>query len=134
VIEETSITEQEKTIPFFPDHITTEAWVTMGLMVVVVGIGIWGMIQPIGLEEPADPMNTPPHVKAHWYFLFLQEMLKFIPKGIGVVIPVAAVAVMALLPFLDRKKDSKRARSYRMVLTAALLLVIGVLTYLGTIS
>jgi quinol-cytochrome oxidoreductase complex cytochrome b subunit len=123
--------KDEKTIPFFPDHITTEAWVTVGLLVIVVGIGVWAMFQPIGLEEPANAMDTPPHVKAHWYFLFLQEMLKYIPKGIGVVIPVVAIAIMALWPFIDSRPDSKRARTYRVVVSVVALSVIGLLTYLG---
>jgi quinol-cytochrome oxidoreductase complex cytochrome b subunit len=126
--------KDEKTIPFFPDHITTEAWVTVGLMAIVVGIGIWAMFQPLGLEAPADPMDTPPHVKAHWYFLFLQQMLKYIPKGIGVVIPVIAIVIMALWPFIDSRPDSKRARTYRAVLSVVMLAVIGILTYLGAIS
>jgi quinol-cytochrome oxidoreductase complex cytochrome b subunit len=126
--------KDEKTIPFFPDHITTEAWVTVGLMAIVVGIGLWAMFQPLGLEAPADPMDTPPHVKAHWYFLFLQQMLKYIPKGIGVVIPVIAIVVMGLWPFIDSRPDSKRARTYRVVLSVVVLLGIGILTYLGAIS
>jgi quinol-cytochrome oxidoreductase complex cytochrome b subunit len=126
--------EDEKTIPFFPDHITTEAWVTAGLMVLVVIVGAVGFLRPIGLEQPADAMNTPPHVKAHWYFLFLQEMLKYVPKGIGVVIPVIAIAVLALWPFIDHKQDSKRARTRRILVSAVTLAAIGVLTYLGSIS
>jgi quinol-cytochrome oxidoreductase complex cytochrome b subunit len=126
--------EDEKTIPFFPDHITTEAWVTAGLMVLVVIVGAVGFLHPIGLEQPADAMNTPPHVKAHWYFLFLQEMLKYVPKGIGVVIPVIAIAVLALWPFIDHKQDSKRARTRRILVSAVTLAAIGVLTYLGSIS
>ncbi|MCJ7512414.1 MAG: hypothetical protein MUO23_05530 [Anaerolineales bacterium] len=126
--------KDEKTIPFFPDHIRTEAWVTVGLLAIVVLIGVLAMSRPIGLEDPADPMNTPTHVKAHWYFLFLQEMLKYIPKGIGVVIPVVAIVIMALWPFIDRKTDSKRARTYRIVVSVVALSVIGILTYLGAIG
>ena len=131
---EQSHSKDDKTIPFFPDHITTEAWVTVGLMVIVVGIGVWAMFQPLGLEDPANPMDTPPHVKAHWYFLFLQQMLKYIPKGIGVVIPVVGIAIMALWPFIDKKPDSKRARTVRIGMSIVALSVIGILTYLGSIS
>ena len=123
--------KDEKTIPFFPTHITTEAWVTVGLMVIVLAVGIIGLVSPIGLEEPADPMNTPLHVKAHWYFVFLQEMLKYVPKNIGVVLPVLAVIALALWPFFDRRADSHRARRNRIILVVVVMAVIVVLTVMG---
>jgi quinol-cytochrome oxidoreductase complex cytochrome b subunit len=123
--------KDEKTIPFFPTHITTEAWVTVGLMVIVLAVGIIGFFTPIGLGEPADPMNTPMHVKAHWYFVFLQEMLKYVPKNIGVVIPVLALFALMLWPFFDRRKDSHRARTFRIVLVVVVMAVIAVLTVMG---
>ena len=123
--------KDEKTIPFFPTHITTEAWVTVGLMVLVLVVGIIGLVSPIGLGEPADPMNTPLHVKAHWYFVFLQEMLKYVPKNIGVVLPVLGVIALALWPFFDKRKDSRRARTVRIVLVVVVMAAIVVLTVMG---
>src|SRR3990172_1953583 len=126
----TEITDKDKTIPFFPTHIKTEAWVTIGLMAIVLAVGVLGSLWPVGLEEPADPMNTPLHVKAHWYFVFLQEMLKYIPKDIGVVIPVAALVILAIWPFIERRQDTKRARIFRAVLAGVVMLGIIILTYL----
>ena len=130
-----SIQEEEKdTVPFYPDHVRTEALVLGGLAVLVLVVGVLGMIRPIGLGEPADPMNTPLHVKAHWYFVFLQEMLKYIPKDIGVVIPVAALVILAIWPFIERRQDTKRARIFRAVLAGVVMLGIIILTYLGMAS
>lgn len=123
--------QDEKTVPFFPTHITTEAWVTVGLMVVVLVVGIVGYFQPVGLEEPADPMNTPLHVKAHWYFLFLQEMLKYVPKNVGVVIPVLALFALMLWPFFDKRADSHKARRNRIILVSVAMMAIIVLTVMG---
>jgi quinol-cytochrome oxidoreductase complex cytochrome b subunit len=123
--------KDEKTIPFYPTHIPTEAWVTVGLMIIVLAVGVLGAINPIGLEEPADPMNTPLHVKAHWYFVFLQEMLKYVPKNIGVVIPVLAIIALALWPFFDQRADSRRARRNRIILVVVVMAVIVVLTIMG---
>jgi cytochrome b6-f complex subunit 4 len=121
-------------IPFFPDHFKTEALVSAGVGALVLAIGIWGMLRPIGLGDPADPMNTPLHVKAHWYFVFLQEMLKYVPKDIGVVIPILALIVLAAWPFFDKGGDSRRARRFRVGLAVVMLTIIGVLTYFGMTS
>ena len=121
-------------IPFFPDHFKTEALVSAGVGALVLAIGIWGMLRPIGLGDPADPMNTPLHVKAHWYFVFLQEMLKYVPKDIGVVIPILALIVLAAWPFFDKRNDSRRARRFRVGLVVVMLTIIGVLTYFGMTS
>jgi hypothetical protein len=51
----------DNTIPFYPDHIRTELYVALGILVVVLIIAIAGMIKPVGLGEPADPLNTPLH-------------------------------------------------------------------------
>jgi len=123
--------KDEKTIPFFPTHITTEAWVTVGLMVIVLAVGIIGLVSPIGLEEPADPMNTPLHVKAHWYFVFLQEMLKYVPKNIGVVLPVLALFALILWPFFDKRADSHKGRRNRIILVTVVMAAVIVLTVMG---
>jgi cytochrome b6-f complex subunit 4 len=126
--------QSEKTIPFFPDHIRTEAKVALGLLVLVVLVGVLGTISPIGLEPPADPMDTPSHAKPEWYFLFLYQMLKYVPKTLGVVIPIVGLIVLALWPFLDRKQDSLRARRVRWVIVIIGAAVVTALTALGAFS
>lgn len=128
------VSPEEKTIPFFPDHVTTEAKVTLGILGVVVVVGLLGTLWPVGLEAPADPMTTPAHAKPEWYFLFLYEMLKYIPKTAGVLIPIAGLIIMTIWPFLDRKEDTPTAVRRRGVLSAVALAVIIFLTILGMTS
>jgi quinol-cytochrome oxidoreductase complex cytochrome b subunit len=118
-------------IPFFPNHFMTEFYVTVGVLVLMVIVGVIGMIHPLGLGEPADPMNTPLHVKAHWYFVFLQEMLKYIPKNFGVTIPIIGVAVLLFWPFFDPRENSARARRFRIGLVSVVLAIVIVLTIIG---
>lgn len=107
----------EGTIPFFPDHVKTEFYVVLGVLAVILIIAIAGMIKPIGLGEPADPLNTPLHVKPEWYFLALYQILKKIPpmvlgvqgKIIGVIVPIALVGLILIWPFLDTKPDKSRS-------------------------
>jgi len=63
---------------------------------------------------PADPLVTPAHIKPVWYFTPYYAMLRVVPSffGIklwGVLVMFAAIAVLFLLPWLDRSK----VKSYR---------------------
>lgn len=134
---------QEDTIPFYPDHVKTEFYVVLGVLAVVLIIGITGMINPVGTGEPADPLNTPLHVKPEWYFLALYQILKKIPpmllgiegKIVGVVIPIVLVGLILFWPFLDIKPD-KSKKAYRIRLAFAIFAVITIiaLTIWGEVS
>ena len=127
----TEISEEEKTIPFYPDHIKTEAIVTVVIGIIAIAIGVFAMFNPIGMEEPADPMRTPAHTKPEWYFLFLYEILKYIPKAIGSVLPFVALLIITIWPFLDRKEDTKAARRNRIILVVISMAAIILLTIIG---
>jgi cytochrome b6-f complex subunit 4 len=133
----------DDSIPFFPDHIRTEFYVVLGVLVVVLIIAIAGMIKPVGVGEPADPLNTPLHVKPEWYFLSLYQILKKIPpmvlgiegKILGVVIPILLVGLIFIWPFLDNKPD-KSKKNYWIRLAFAIVAVITIiaLTIWGEVS
>jgi quinol-cytochrome oxidoreductase complex cytochrome b subunit len=125
-------TEQQESIPFFPDHVRTEARVVLVVVILACVIGLLGLAFPVGLEAPADPMNTPLHVKPEWYFLALYQLLKYIPKTLGVIAPILAVTLLALLPFIDRKPDrTRRIYFIRLAIAIVLLVVLTGLTIWG---
>ena len=127
--------EERDSVPFYPDHVRTEVLVMGGMMGIAVLIGAYALFSPIGLGVPADAMDTPAHVKPEWYFLALYQLLKYIPKTAGVIIPLILVAVVTLLPFLDRKPDSSaRARRVRFAVVAIGMLVLIALTIWGEAS
>jgi cytochrome b6-f complex subunit 4 len=126
---------KDDTIPFYPDHILTEFWVAVGLLIIIIIIGLIGMFSPVGIGDPADPMNTPAHVKPEWYFLALYQLLKFIPKSAGAVGPVIALILLALLPFIDSKPDkSKKSQRIRFYTVLVLLVISIALTIWGEVS
>jgi cytochrome b6-f complex subunit 4 len=134
---------KEDTIPFFPDHIRTEFYVVLGILAVVLIIAIVALFKPVGVGEPADPLNTPLHVKPEWYFLSLYQILKKIPpmilgiqgKVIGVVIPVILVGLIFIWPFIDTKPDkSKKIYWIRMAIVIVAVITIIALTIWGEIS
>ena len=127
--------DKPDTIPFYPDHIRTEAWVSFGVLVALIAIGVVGLLIPVGLGPPADPLDTPAHIKPEWYFLALYQLLKFVPKTVGVLIPIVGVIVLMLWPFFDRRTaDPARARRRRAIAVAAFLIVTLALTIWGEVS
>lgn len=136
-------TDPEKdSIPFYPDHIRTEFYVVIGIMVLVIIFGVLGMLYPVGLQEPADSLNTPLHVKPEWYFLALYQLLKYIPPQVlgidgpvfGVVAILLAVLAVIFWPFLDRKEDTKKAMLIRAIVVTIGVIVVIAMTVWGEVS
>lgn len=135
--------EQEKEgVPFFPHHFMTEFYVVVGVVVLAVVVGALGMLFPVGLQAPADPLDTPLHVKPEWYFLALYQLLKYVPSTVlgiegptfAVVMMVLAVIVVTIWPFLDRKVDSKKAMRTRAIITVVGVILAIALTIWGEVS
>ena len=56
---------------------------------------------------PADPLNTPEHIRPEWYFLAPYEMLKLIPnRFLGIAVQLALVVVFIFWPFLDKSQQA----------------------------
>ncbi|MFH2040532.1 MAG: hypothetical protein ABIJ65_13960 [Chloroflexota bacterium] len=138
----TNSEHENDSVPFYPDHIRTEFYVVIGILVLVVIFGVLGMLFPVGLQAPADPLDTPMHVKPEWYFLALYQILKFVPPQIlGIEGPIFAVvtillAVLAVIlwPFLDKKEDSRKAVRVRFILTVIGVIVAIAMTIWGEVS
>jgi ubiquinol-cytochrome c reductase cytochrome b subunit len=140
---DTTHPETEKdSIPFYPDHVKTELYVVIGIVILAIVVGILGLMFPVGLQAPSDPLNTPMHVKPEWYFLFLYQVLKIIPPNIlgiegtvfGVVAVMVALIVLMLWPFFDRKTDSKKAMWIRLAVTILGLIIVIALTIWGEVD
>ena len=126
---------EEKSVPFFPDHLMYEAKVAMWFGVGLLIIGVIALFNPLGLGDPADPMVTPVHTKPEWYFLALFYILKFLSKTIGAVLPVLLVLGILVWPFLDSRPDkSNKTTRTRMIITGILVVVIIILTILGEVT
>jgi quinol-cytochrome oxidoreductase complex cytochrome b subunit len=107
-------------------------------MVWLAIIIFWAMLVPAPLEGIANPEVSPNPAKAPWYFLGIQELLlHFHPLVGAIVIPAAALAALALLPYYDATLDnvgvyfrSRRGRNLSLlaaelglILTAAWVIV-----------
>lgn len=121
----------KRKIPFLPDQLFFELAVIAMLTFafIVVNQYFW----TAKLENHADPLVTPQHTKAPWYFLWLQGLLKMGDKfGFGVAFPLLIFAVMFLLPYLDRN-PSRRFKDRKLALVAGVtfMIVLAFQTYAG---
>ena len=131
----TSSQVEDDSIPFYPDHVRTEWRVVLWTGGLILLIGLVGFLLPVGLGDPADPLNTPAHVKPEWYFLALYQVLKFVPKTTGVIIPLIGVVILFLWPFIDRKPDSSKRLVYLpLAAVIAGLIILAALTIWGEVS
>ncbi len=129
------VSPEENTIPFYPDHVTNEAKVAMWFGIGLIIVGIIGLFVPVGLQPPADPLNTPAHVKPEWYFLAMYQLLKYMPKTLGAVLPVIFAGVVLIWPFLDKKPDkSKQTTRVRFIVISVLMVILIALTVWGEVS
>ena len=87
---------------FWPDQILKDAIACMAILLAVVGLTIYFKGAPLG--PPADPANEFP-ARPEWYFLFLFQLLKYVPAFWGAVIIPAFLALWILLqPFIGSSR------------------------------
>ena len=123
---------EEETLPFFPHYVLGEmiAWYFVLALLIVLA-----SIFPAGLEEKADPLQTPAHIKPEWYFLFLYQMLKVVPRTVGVLAPILGLPILILLPLIDRNPEVRpRKRLFAILLGLVVLAGIVGLTLWGWFS
>ena len=95
-------------IPFHPYYTVKDIFgVAVFLVIFAFVIFFWPEAGGLFLEHdnfvPANPLVTPEHIKPVWYFTPYYAILKAVPdKLIGVVLMGLSVAVLFLLPWLDR--------------------------------
>lgn len=80
---------------------------------------------PEDANTPADPFNTPEHIRPEWYFLAPYQLLKLIPnKFLGIAFQIVLVTVFILWPFFDRsEKDNILKRPLLLTLFLGSLLI-----------
>ena len=86
--------------------------------------------------EPANPLKTPDHIAPVWYFTPFYAMLRAVPDAfLGVVVMGAAIAILFVLPWLDKSPvKSIRYKGWMSKLALALLVIsFAILGYLGVV-
>ena len=86
---------------------------------------------------PANPLQTPEHIAPVWYFTPFYSILRAVPdKLFGVIAMGAAVAILFILPWLDRSKVRSiryKGPLYKIALTL-FVVAFFILGYLGALA
>jgi menaquinol-cytochrome c reductase cytochrome b/c subunit len=105
----------------------------VSLLVVMATLTFFSVAVDAPLRELANFNQTPNPSKAPWYFLGLQELLRYLhPQVAGVTIPTVIIIALFAAPFLDRNPSTRPDdRKLAIVLFSFFLLSFAVLTIVG---
>jgi menaquinol-cytochrome c reductase cytochrome b/c subunit len=105
----------------------------ISLLVVTAIITFFSLAVDAPLRDLSNFNQTPNPSKAPWYFLGLQELLRYFhPQVAGVTIPTVLILVWFALPFLDRNPSTRPDdRKLAIVLFSFYVLTFAVLTIIG---
>jgi hypothetical protein len=124
--------EQGDRINVWP-HLLIEEFVAM--LVVLAALTIFSTFVNAPLRELANPNLTPNPSKAPWYFLGLQELLRYFhPMVAGVLFaPTLVLLALAVAPFVDRNPSTKPGdRKIAITMFTMLLMFGATLTIIGS--
>lgn len=117
-------------VPFYPQMISKDL-VAIFVLLALINVLVFFFPQlnfPADALMPANALETPAHIKPEWYFLANYQFLKLVPSEfLGVFLQIVVGAVLLLLPFLDRSRESD-LRFHRIFLGLA---TVGVIGYVG---
>jgi menaquinol-cytochrome c reductase cytochrome b/c subunit len=105
----------------------------VALLVVLAAVTIFSIAVDAPLRELSNFNQTPNPSKAPWYFLGLQELLRYFhPQVAGVTIPTVIIIALFAAPYIDRNPStSPDSRKLAIVLFSFFMLTFAVLTIIG---
>jgi len=116
-------------VPFFPNFMYRDilGWtLALGLIVLLASLFPWELGEKADMLKPA-----PAHIRPEWYFVFMYQSLKYVPKWLGVFGFAIAGFVWVLLPFFDRKSNRGEPNRLYTVIGVLVVVYIVVLTLIA---
>jgi ubiquinol-cytochrome c reductase cytochrome b/c1 subunit len=95
------------TLPFHPYYTMKDGFGITVFMLFYLGFTFFApnFFGEVDNYVPANPLVTPEHIVPEWYFLPFYAILRAVPdKLLGVLAMFGAIAVLFILPWLDRSK------------------------------
>nr|AFA45922.1 cytochrome b [Cercopithecus mitis stuhlmanni] len=130
------ISSDSDKITFHPYYTTKDI---LGLVLLLLILATLTLLSPDLLNDPdnytpANPLNTPPHIKPEWYFLFAYTILRSIPNKLGGVLALfLSILILAIVPMLHKsKQQSMMFRPLSQLLFWLLITTLLTLTWIGS--
>nr|BAM14796.1 cytochrome b [Procyon cancrivorus] len=102
------ITSESDKIPFHPYYTIKDILGALLLIFMLMGLVLFtpDLLGDPDNYTPANPLNTPPHIKPEWYFLFAYAILRSIPNKLGGVLAlILSISILAIIPLLHTSKQ-----------------------------
>nr|Q9B9F9.2 RecName: Full=Cytochrome b; AltName: Full=Complex III subunit 3; AltName: Full=Complex III subunit III; AltName: Full=Cytochrome b-c1 complex subunit 3; AltName: Full=Ubiquinol-cytochrome-c reductase complex cytochrome b subunit [Arctogalidia trivirgata]AAG60331.2 cytochrome b [Arctogalidia trivirgata] len=129
------LTSDSDKIPFHPYYMIKDI---LGILLLILMLLLLVLFSPDLLGDPdnytpANPLNTPPHIKPEWYFLFAYAILRSIPNKLGGVLAlILSILILAIIPLLHTSKQrSMMFRPFSQCLFWLLVADLLILTWIG---
>nr|WGG39969.1 cytochrome b [Microtus kikuchii] len=131
----TGLNSDSDKIPFHPYYTIKDL---LGVIILLMVFMILALFFPDILGDPdnytpANPLNTPPHIKPEWYFLFAYAILRSIPNKLGGVLAlILSILILALMPLLHTSKQ--RTLTFRPITQTMYWILVAdlfILTWIG---
>nr|WDR46015.1 cytochrome b [Lasiopodomys anglicus] len=131
----TGLNSDADKIPFHPYYTIKDF---LGVLILLMAFMSLVLFLPDILGDPdnftpANPLNTPPHIKPEWYFLFAYAILRSIPNKLGGVLAlILSILILALMPFLHTSKQ--RTLTFRPITQTMYWILVAdllILTWIG---
>nr|AFA45896.1 cytochrome b [Cercopithecus albogularis kolbi] len=130
------ISSDSDKITFHPYYTTKDI---LGLVLLLLILATFTLLSPDLLNDPdnytpANPLNTPPHIKPEWYFLFAYAILRSIPNKLGGVLALfLSILILTIVPMLHKsKQQSMMFRPLSQLLFWLLVTTLLTLTWIGS--
>ena len=121
-----------QTVSFWPEVVARETALMIGGMTILLLVaGFW---YDAPLAAPANPLHTPSHPQAPWFFLWVQGLLSLgVPSVIGIMLPMGLLLTAMVFPYFAKEKRKPIQKRPKMLATLLLLgLTLSLLSYLGS--
>nr|URH14493.1 cytochrome b [Cebus unicolor] len=129
------MTSSPDKIMFHPYYTTKDIF---GLTLLLLLLTSLTLFTPDLLTDPdnytlANPLNTPPHIKPEWYFLFAYTILRSIPNKLGGVLALLlSIMILTIIPAIHMsKQQSMMFRPITQILFWTLAADLLTLTWIG---
>nr|AMP45756.1 cytochrome b [Cebus albifrons]URH14545.1 cytochrome b [Cebus albifrons]URH15221.1 cytochrome b [Cebus albifrons] len=129
------MTSSPDKIMFHPYYTTKDIF---GLILLLLLLTSLTLFTPDLLTDPdnytlANPLNTPPHIKPEWYFLFAYTILRSIPNKLGGVLALLlSIMILTIIPATHMsKQQSMMFRPITQILFWTLTADLLTLTWIG---